>query len=256
MSVADTGIGIAPDKLERIFESFTQADSPTTREFGGTGLGLTISRRLAEAMGGRLWAESEVGKGSRFHLTLPLLRALSKRTGPLALVHFDAHLDTWPDSFGATYGHGSVFFHAIEESLVDPKRMIQIGIRSPADQPIIEWTRAKGVNILSAEDVHTSSPAAVADRIREVVGSAPAYLSFDIDALDPSQAPGTGTPEIGGLTVIQAIEIIRGCRGLNLVGADLVEVSPPFDTTGTTAITAANLLYEMLCVLPGVKYKR
>lgn len=191
-----------------------------------------------------------VALGGDHAMTLPLLRALAKRTGPLALVHFDAHLDTWPDSFGATYGHGSVFFHVIEEGLVDPKRMIQVGIRSPADQPVIEWTRNKGVTILSAEDVHTSSPAAVAARIREVVGNAPAYLSFDIDALDPSQAPGTGTPEVGGLFTWQALAILNRLQGLRFQGMDVVEVAPAHDTAEITALAAATIAWTYLALDP------
>lgn len=191
-----------------------------------------------------------VALGGDHALTLPLLRALAKRTGPLALVHFDAHLDTWPDSFGAVHGHGSVFFHAIEEGIVDPKRMIQIGIRSPADAPIIEWTRAKGVTTLSAEDVHMSAPAVVAERIRQVVGDAPAYLTFDIDALDPAQAPGTGTPEVGGLFTWQALAILNRLQGIRFQGMDVVEVAPAYDTAEITALAAATIAWTYLALDP------
>jgi agmatinase len=191
-----------------------------------------------------------VALGGDHALTLPLLRALAQRTGPLALVHFDAHLDTWPDSFGAVHGHGSVFFHAINEGLVDPKRMIQIGIRSPADAPVIEWTRSKGVTTLSTEDVHLSSPAAVADRIRQVVGGAPAYLTFDIDALDPSQAPGTGTPEVGGLFAWQALGILNRLQGLRFQGMDVVEVAPAYDVAEVTALAAATIAWTYLALDP------
>ena len=135
-----------------------------------------------------------VALGGDHTITLALLRALAARTGPLALVHFDAHVDTWPDSFGQRFGHGSPFYHAIEERLIDPRRTVQIGIRSPMDRSVHDWTVAKGVTILFAEAVHERGPQATAERIREVVGDAPAYLSFDIDALDPAFAPGTGTP--------------------------------------------------------------
>ena len=138
--------------------------------------------------------------GGEHGITLPLLRALARRLGGgLALVHFDAHVDTWPESFGQAYGHGSVFYHAIEEGLIDTRRMIQIGIRSPVQRAVWDWTIGRGVTVLTAQDVHASRPDAVAARISEVVGTAPAYLSFDIDVLDPAFAPGTGTPEIGGL---------------------------------------------------------
>jgi agmatinase len=196
-----------------------------------------------------------IALGGDHTIALPLLRAAAKKHGQLGLVHFDAHVDTWPESFGQIYGHGSCFYHAIQEGHVDPKRMIQVGIRSPLGRDIYDWTIGKGVTILSAQQVHEMGPEAVARAITEKVGGGKSYLSFDIDALDPSQAPGTGTPEIGGLTTIQGMEIIRGCRGLDIVGADLVEVAPPYDPSGNTALVAANLLFEMLCVLPGVQYR-
>src|SRR5271156_4605770 len=127
-----------------------------------------------------------VALGGDHTVTLGLLRALAHRKGPLALVHFDAHVDTWPDSFGQAYGHGSPFYHAIEEGLIDPHRTVQIGIRSPMEKSVQEWTIGKGVTIVYAETVHERGPQATAERIREVVGDAPAYLSFDIDALDPA----------------------------------------------------------------------
>ena len=142
--------------------------------------------------------------GGDHTVTLALLRALARRTGPLGLVHFDAHVDTWPDTFGQPLGHGSVFYRAIVEGLVDPRRMIQIGIRSPVSRAVWDWTLAQGVRIVTAEDVHEQGPRAVAEAILATVGTGPAYLSFDIDALDPAHAPGTGTPEVGGLFTWQA----------------------------------------------------
>jgi agmatinase len=190
-----------------------------------------------------------VALGGDHTITLALLRALAKRTGPLALVHFDAHVDTWPESFGLVYGHGSPFYHAIEEGLVEPHRMIQIGIRSPMHREIFEWTVGRGVTILFAEDVHASGPAAVAQRIREVVGDAPAYLSFDVDALDPAFAPGTGTPEVGGLATWQVRAILRRLAGLSFVGVDVVEVSPPYDVAEITALAAATVAWDYLALL-------
>jgi agmatinase len=187
--------------------------------------------------------------GGDHAVTLGLLRALAERTGPLALVHFDAHVDTWPDSFGQPYGHGSVFYHAIEEGLVDPKRMIQIGIRSPMQREIYDWTIGKGVTILMAEAVHEAGPAATAQRIREVLGDTPAYLSFDIDALDPAFAPGTGTPEIGGLATWQAQSILRRLAGLRFRGMDVVEVAPPYDVAEITALAAATVAWEYLALV-------
>ena len=187
--------------------------------------------------------------GGDHTITLALLRALASRTGPLALVHFDAHVDTWPDSFGQRFGHGSPFYHAIEEKLIDPHRAVQVGIRSPMDKDVHTWTREKGVSILFAEAVHLMGPQAVAERIRDVVGEAPAYLSFDVDALDPAFAPGTGTPEIGGLFTWQAQAILRRLAGLDFRGMDVVEVSPPYDVAEITALAAATFAWEYLALL-------
>ena len=190
-----------------------------------------------------------IALGGDHSVTLPLLRALARRTGPLALVHFDAHVDTWPDSFGLKYGHGSVFFHAIEEGLVDPRRMVQIGIRSPVPREVWDWTRGKGVEIISAEDAHLSGPAAIAERVKAIIGPAPAYLSFDIDALDPAFAPGTGTPEIGGLASWQAQAILRRLTGLRFAGMDVVEVAPAYDVAEITALAAATVAWEYLALV-------
>jgi agmatinase len=188
--------------------------------------------------------------GGEHGITLPLLRALTKRLGaPLALVHFDAHVDTWPTNFGQTYAHGSVFYHAIEEKLVDPHRMIQIGIRSPVQRDVWDWTIGQGVTVLTAQDVHAGSPGAVADRIRAVVGGAPAYLSFDVDALDPAFAPGTGTPEIGGLASWQVQAILRRLRTVAFAGMDVVEVAPGYDVAEITALAAATVVWEYLALL-------
>ncbi len=185
--------------------------------------------------------------GGEHGISLPLLRALSKRLGgPLGLVHFDAHVDTWPDNFGQVFGHGSVFFHAIAEGLVDLTRMIQVGIRSPVQREVWDWTVGRGVAILSAQDVHEAGTAAVASRIRDVVGAAPAYLSFDIDVLDPAFAPGTGTPEIGGLASWQAQAILRRLGGLDFRGMDVVEVAPAYDVAEITALAAATVAWEYL----------
>jgi len=191
--------------------------------------------------------------GGEHLITLPLLRALSKRLGgPLALVHFDAHVDTWPTNFGQPYAHGSVFYHAIEEGLVEPRRMIQIGIRSPVQRDVWDWTIGRGVTVLTAQEVHASNPEVVAEKIRTVVGNAPAYLSFDIDALDPAFAPGTGTPEIGGLASWQAQGILRQLRQIAFAGMDVVEVAPAFDVSEITALAAATVAWEYLALLtPG-----
>ena len=211
---------------------------------------LEASLKAIEAEAGTV--EHLLTLGGDHAITLALLRALARRTGPLALVHFDAHVDTWPDTFGQLHGHGSVFFHAIEEGLVDPKRMVQIGIRSPVQRAVHDWTVAKGVTIVSSEAVHELGPAAVADRIARAIGGAPAYLSFDVDALDPAFAPGTGTPEIGGLATWQAQAILRRLAGARFCGMDVVEVSPPYDVSGITALAAATMVWEYLALIaPG-----
>ncbi|MGZ8389079.1 MAG: agmatinase [Rhodoplanes sp.] len=190
-----------------------------------------------------------VALGGEHGISLPLLRALAKKRGLPALIHFDAHVDTWPENFGQIYAHGSVFYHAIEEGLIEPRRTVQIGIRSPVARSIYDWTLARGVTIISAQEVHEAGPADIAQRIRAVVGDAPVYLSFDIDALDPAFAPGTGTPEIGGLASWQAQAIIRRLTGLNFVGMDVVEVSPAYDTAEITALAGATMAWEYLCLL-------
>ena len=190
-----------------------------------------------------------VALGGEHGISLPLLRALAKKRGPPALIHFDAHVDTWPENFGQIYAHGSVFYHAIAEGLIEPRRMVQIGIRSPVARSIYDWTLARGVTIISAQDVHEAGPADIARRIRAVVGDAPVYLSFDVDALDPAFAPGTGTPEIGGLASWQAQSIIRGLTGLNFVGMDVVEVAPAYDVAEVTALAGATIAWEYLCLM-------
>ncbi len=171
-------------------------------------------------------------------------------------MHIDAHADVNDHMFGEKIAHGTTFRRAVEEGLIDPDRVVQIGLRAQgytADD--FNWSRNQGFRVVQAEECWHKSLAPLMAEVREKVGGGPVYLSFDIDGIDPAWAPGTGTPEIGGLTTIQAIEIVRGCQGLDLVGCDLVEVSPAYDTTGNTSLLAANLLYEMLCVLPGVVHR-
>ena len=194
-----------------------------------------------------------ISLGGDHTITLPILRAIAKKHGTVALVHVDAHADVNDTMFGEKITHGTIFRRAIEEGLVEPGKMFQIGLRATgyaADD--FDWARDKGVTVVTAEECWYKSLAPLMDSIRSNIGAEqPTYLSFDIDGLDPSVAPGTGTPEPAGLMTSQGLEIIRGCFGLNLVGADLVEVSPPYDTTGNTALMAANLVFEMLCSLPG-----
>ena len=194
--------------------------------------------------------------GGDHTLSLPVLRAIAGKHGPVGLIHVDAHADINEHMFGESIAHGTPFRRAVEEGLIDPHRTWQIGLRGTGyTAEDFDWSRDQGFTVVQAEELWHQSAAPLIARAVAALGDGPVYLSFDIDSLDPGFAPGTGTPEIGGLTPIQAIEIIRGCRGLSLVGADLVEVSPPYDAQGNTALLAANLLYEMLCVLPGVAYR-
>jgi agmatinase len=191
-----------------------------------------------------------ISLGGDHTISLPLLRALASKTGaPLALVHFDAHVDTWPDNFGQTYAHGSVFFHAIEEGLIDPQRSVQIGIRSPVQKDVYDWTLGKGVTIVTAQEVHEYGPQTVARRAAEIVGDTPTYLSFDIDCLDPAFAPGTGTPEIGGLASWQVQAILRRLDAIAFAGMDVVEVAPAYDTAEITALAAATMVWEYLALV-------
>jgi agmatinase len=193
--------------------------------------------------------EHLIALGGDHSITLPLLRALAKRRGPPALVHLDAHVDTWSNNFGQTYGHGSFLYHVIEEGIVDPRQMVQIGIRSPVPREVHDWTQARGVVTITAQDVHETASAAVAGRICEIVGDAPVYLSIDIDVLDPAFAPGTGTPEIGGLASWQVQAILRQLKGLRFVGMDLVEVAPAYDVAEITALAGATMAWEYICLL-------
>ncbi len=191
--------------------------------------------------------------GGDHTIALPILRALKAKHGAVAMVHVDAHADINDDMFGEPIAHGTPFRRAVDEGLLIGDKVWQIGLRGTgyaADD--FDWPRRQGFTIVPAHEVWYQSLAPLMAQVRERVGRTPCYLSFDIDGIDPSFAGGTGTPEIGGLSVPQALEIVRGCRGLNLVGADLVEVAPAYDVSGNTALLGANLLYEMLCVLPGV----
>lgn len=189
--------------------------------------------------------------GGDHTLSWPILKAMAKKHGPVALIHVDAHSDTNEHMFGETVAHGCPFRRAWEDGCLQNDRVTQIGVRATGYAPDdFGWGRSKGWRVVQAEECWYKSLAPLMAEIRERVGDAPVYLTFDIDSLDPAFAPGTGTVEPGGLSIWQAYEIVRGCAGLNLVGCDLVEVSPPYDPSGNTALIAANLLYEMLCVLP------
>ena len=195
-----------------------------------------------------------MGIGGDHSITLPILRAMADKHGPLALVHVDAHADVNDDMFGEKETHGTVFRRAYEEGLIVPKKTFQIGIRG-SGYAATDFTEARGWGFRQypAETLWHKSLTAIGDEIRDEIGTTKTYVTYDIDSLDPAYAPGTGTPEIGGLTTPQALQLIRALKGLNIVGCDLVEVSPPYDPSGNTALTGANLLYDLLCVLPGVE---
>jgi guanidinobutyrase len=194
--------------------------------------------------------------GGDHTLTLPILRAMAKVHGPVALIQVDAHADINDEMFGEKIAHGTPFRRAVEEGLLATDKVFQIGLRgSGYSAEDFDWPRQQGFTVVQAEECWNKSLAPLMEQVRATIGSHPVYLTYDIDSLDPAFAPGTGTVEIGGLTTWQALEIIRGCRGLDLVGGDLVEVSPPYDPSGNTALIGANLLFEMLCVLPGVAYR-
>lgn len=180
--------------------------------------------------------------GGDHYVTFPVLQAYAEKYGPLSLLQFDAHTDTWVDDDMDRVDHGTMFYKAVKMGIVDPARSVQVGIRTTNEDTM-------GVNIIDAREVHDAGPVATARKIKTILGDHPTYLTFDIDGLDPAYAPGTGTPVWGGLTTAQAAVIMRDIAGINIVGGDIVEVSPPFDTTGATAIAGAHVATEILCLL-------
>ena len=185
---------------------------------------------------------ASVTLGGDHYISFPILKAYAEKFGPMSLIQFDAHTDTWPDDDLDRIDHGTMFYKAVKTGLIDPARSVQIGIRTTIPDPL-------GIEILDARSVHETGVAATVARVREIVGDHPVYLSFDIDCLDPAFAPGTGTPVWGGLHSWQAGAILRDLAGINIKGGDIVEVSPPFDTTGATAIAGAHVATELCCLL-------
>jgi agmatinase len=179
--------------------------------------------------------------GGDHYITLPILRAHAERFGPVGVIQFDAHSDLWPDDDMARIDHGTMMYKAVRAGYVDPARSVQIGIRTDCEDYL-------GIRAITAPEVHERGPRAIAAEVRAIAGDGPSYLSFDIDALDPAFAPGTGTPVWGGLASWQAAAILRDLAGVRLTGGDVVEVSPPYDTTGATAIAAAHVATEIMCL--------
>ena len=185
--------------------------------------------------------------GGDHSVSLPILRVLGADR-PVALIHIDAHTDTWDEFQGSKFNHGSPFRRAVEEGLIDPKKTIQIGIRGAQNTPEgWEYSQQAGMRVVFIEELNRIGIDAVIKMARDLIGDTPMYFTFDVDALDPVYAPGTGTPEIGGLTTTDALDLIRGFRGMNYVGGDVVEVSPPYDVAQLTTMAAATIMYEILC---------
>ena len=187
--------------------------------------------------------------GGDHSITYPIFKAIAAKT-PIGMVHIDAHCDTWGEIWGSKFHHGAPFRLAVEDGLLDPKRTIQIGIRGGQNfMDGIEFSQSSGMRVMFIDEFADLGVAAVIQEARRVVGAGPTYISFDVDGLDPVYAPGTGTPEIGGITTLEAQRLLRGLKGLNLIGGDVVEVAPPLDPSGNTALVGASLMFEILCLL-------
>lgn len=187
--------------------------------------------------------------GGDHSITFPIFQGIAA-DAPVGMVHIDAHLDTWGEFFGSKFHHGAPFRLAVEAGLLDPERTIQIGIRGYQNTlEGLEFSRSRGMRVVMMDEFSDLGVDAVIEEARRVVGDGPTYISFDVDGLDPVFAPGTGTPEIGGISTVDALRLLRGLRNLHLIGGDVVEVAPPFDQTGNTALVGASLMFEILCLL-------
>ncbi len=234
--------GIAPHDLCRVSD-IGDAWVPSPFELIGSHLAIQQTFERVHQQG-----IVPVAVGGDHSISLPIFRALAK-DGPIGMVHIDAHCDTGDDYMGSKFHHGAPFSRAVEEGLLDPKRTIQIGIRgSVNDLDLWKFSHDSGMRVIYMHDFHRMGIDKISDEIHRITGDGPVYISFDIDSLDPAFAPGTGTPEIGGLSTLEAQLLIRACSGLNIVGADMVEVAPPFDPSGNTALAGAGILFELLCV--------
>lgn len=194
-------------------------------------------------------AAGSIVLGGDHFVTLPVLRAYAETFGPLGIIHFDAHSDLWPDDDMDRIDHGTFLYKAVKTGLIDPKRSVQIGIRTVTEDYL-------GVNVITARELHEKGTAWAVAVAKDIVGDAPCYVTFDIDALDPAYAPGTGTPVWGGLHSWQAAAMLRDLAGINMVGGDVVEVSPPYDTTGATAVAGAHVAYELICLYHWARKER
>ena len=235
--------GVSPHDLCRVADiGDAWVEKPFTLE-GSHGEIADFYRRVVEA------GIVPVSAGGDHSVTLPILRALAAEE-PVGLVHFDAHCDTGDDYMGSRFHHGAPFSRAVEEGLLDPGRTIQIGIRGSLNDPDVwKFSHDSGMRVVYIEEFFERGWQSVVEEARQIVGDGPTYISFDVDALDPVFAPGTGTPEVGGYSTLEAQLMIRALSGLNLVGGDVVEVAPPFDPTGNTALVGATMMFEILCVV-------
>ncbi len=195
-------------------------------------------------------AATPIFLGGDHSVSLPLLRAAARRYGPVALIHFDSHSDLWYSYFGGKDTHGTPFRRALEEGLIDTARSSQIGLRgSLYDQDDLQMSYEAGFHVVTGPELHEQGIAKTLEQVLARVGAGPTYLTFDIDFVDPTFAPGTGTPEVGGFSGAQSLQLVRGLAGVNLIGFDLVEVMPPYDPAGTTSLLAANLVYEFISLI-------
>ncbi len=241
-------LGIIPDALCEIVD---YGDVPIADQYG-----LDAAIEEIEAFYAHLIAQgaAPLTVGGDHSISYPILKALG-RSEPLGVVHIDAHCDTGPEIGGTRFHHGAPFRNAALTGAIDTTRTIQIGIRGHAE-PIWGFSRESGMTVLHIEEVYDLGIAAVVAKAREVVGRGPLYVSVDVDCMDPAFTPGTGTPEIGGLVPREVQQIIRGLRGLDVRGADVVEVSPPYDPSGNTALVAATILWELLCITSESVHRR
>ena len=237
-------LGVAPLEEVQIVDAGDVAVTPYDIAEACT----QIQDRVREIIGDR--NRRIVSIGGDHTIALPLLRAAAQKHGPVALVHFDAHLDTWDTYFGAEYTHGTPFRRAVEEGILDTEALSHVGTRGPLyGKKDLEDDRRFGFGIVTSSDIYYQGVREVVDKLRQRLGNRPVYVSIDIDVLDPAHAPGTGTPEAGGMTSRELLEILRGFRGLNLIGADVVEVAPAYDHAEITSVAAAHVAYDLVSLL-------
>ena len=243
MRAYNLSTGINPFDLARIADV---GDVPIDNLFN---LDLAIAEIAEYYQGVHEAGVVPLSAGGDHSVTYPIFKGIASKQ-PVGMIHIDAHLDTWGPFYGSKFHHGAPFRLAVEEGLLDPKRAIQIGIRGGQNTlEGLEFSQSHGMRVVMMDEFTDVGVDAVIEEARRVVGDGPTYITFDVDGLDPVFAPGTGTPEIGGLSTVEALKLLRGLRGLNLVGGDVVEVAPPFDQTGNTALVGASLMFEILCLL-------